>query len=99
MATRSDEMTTGTSSGKSRPDSDVKKAVLREEIRSTRDEMSQTVGEIEQKLKPERLKNEALEQLEEAKEKIKSELRQELGQVKDKLRHQYHEAKDAVREA
>ena len=99
MATRSDEMTAGASSGKSRPESDVKKAVLREEIRSTRDEMSQTVGEIEQKLKPERLKNEALEQLEEAKEKIKSELRQELMQVKDKLRHEYHEAKDAVREA
>jgi len=74
-------------------------AALQGEIRETRQNMSQTVEEIEQKLKPERLKDEALEKVDELKAKLKAELMEEFEQAKSKLRAELQEAKGAVREA
>jgi hypothetical protein len=80
-------------------EANVERAKLRGEINAKRDEMSQTVGQIEQKLNPERLKNEAIGQFEDAKQKIKAELREEFAQARDKVREEFEQAKDAVREA
>lgn len=75
------------------------KEQLKDEIRATRGEMNRTVEQIERQLKPERLKNEALEQFGELKEKIKSELREEFSHAKDQVRDEFQRAKSAVRDA
>jgi ElaB/YqjD/DUF883 family membrane-anchored ribosome-binding protein len=74
-------------------------AALEGEIRETRQNMSQTVEEIEQKLKPERLKDEAMDKLDDLKVKLKAELMEEFEEAKSKLRAELQDAKGAMREA
>jgi hypothetical protein len=99
MGTKSDQVGAGSPERAAEDETELKKSQLKSEIRSTREDMSHTVGQIEQKLNPERLKNEALEQFEELKQKVKAELKEEFSQAKEKVRQELHEAKGAVREA
>ncbi len=72
---------------------------LRADIERTRAQMSETIGAIQDKLRPEELKSQATQQLHEVKEKLKEELREQLDELKDKVKEEISEAKDKLREA
>jgi gas vesicle protein len=72
---------------------------IRADIERTRAQMSETIGAIQDKLRPEDLKNQAVQQLQEVKEKLKEELREQIDEIKDKVKEEIREAKDKFREA
>jgi hypothetical protein len=80
-------------------DPNTKVAVIRNDIEQTREEMSRTVNELEGRLSPAHIKEQMLEQLQDAKESVKQELARDFEQVKGKVREEIQEAKWAVREA
>jgi len=72
---------------------------IRADIERTRAQMSETIGAIQDKLRPEELKHQASQQLHEVKEKLKEELREQIDDLKDKVKEEIREAKDKLREA
>ncbi|HEU4409790.1 MAG TPA: DUF3618 domain-containing protein [Polyangiaceae bacterium] len=72
---------------------------IRADIERTRAQMSETIGAIQDKLRPEELKSQAQHQLHEVKEKLKEELREQIDELKDKVKEEIREAKDKLREA
>ncbi|MCU0683037.1 MAG: DUF3618 domain-containing protein [Polyangiaceae bacterium] len=72
---------------------------LRADIERTRAQMSETIGAIQDKLRPEDLKNQAVAQLNEVKEKLKEELREQVDELRDKVKEEIRDAKDKLREA
>jgi len=80
---------------------------IKGEIDRTRAEMGSTVGEIEGRLNPTRLKQDAVEQFHDLKEKLRAEIKQELRDAKENVReatigrveNMVHGAKDAVSDA
>lgn len=69
---------------------------LLSEIADTRSQMDATVGALEEKLSPARLKEQLLEQFHEVKEVIKHDLKEELKVAKHDLKEEFQEAKTAV---
>ncbi|MDB4996822.1 MAG: hypothetical protein JWM74_4254 [Myxococcaceae bacterium] len=80
-------------------DPNTKVAVIRNDIEQTRAEMSRTVEELEVRLSPAHIKEQMLEQLQDAKETVKQELARDFEQVKGKVRDEIQDVKWAVREA
>lgn len=72
---------------------------IRADIERTRAQMSETIGAIQDKLRPEELKSQAVQQLQEVKEKLKEELREQIDEIRDKVKEEIREAKDKFREA
>jgi hypothetical protein len=72
---------------------------LRADMARTRAEMAETLDQLHGKLNPAVLKDQALEQFHEAKEKVKAELAEDFENVKCKIRDEIQEAKAAVRDA
>jgi hypothetical protein len=72
---------------------------MRANLSQTRAEISETLDELHGKLNPQVLKEQALEQLEDAKLKIKAELKEDFEAVKLKLREEITEAKTALHDA
>jgi gas vesicle protein len=72
---------------------------IRADIERTRAQMSETIGAIQDKLRPDELKHQAAQQLHEVKEKLKEELREQIDELKDKVKDEIREAKDKLRDA
>ncbi|MEO8799149.1 MAG: DUF3618 domain-containing protein, partial [Polyangiaceae bacterium] len=72
---------------------------IEKDIAKTRASMSNTLGELHGKLNPEVLKDQALEQFQQAKEALKTDLAAELREVKTTLRNELRDAKSELREA
>jgi len=72
---------------------------MRASIEQTRAQMSGTIGALEDRLSPARVKEQILEQIHDAKERVKSEVQEEIAGVKLAIRKEIHDAKAAAREA
>ena len=72
---------------------------IRADIERTRAQMSETIGAIQDRLRPDELKSQAAQQLNEVKEKLKEELREQIDELKDKVKEEIREAKGKLREA
>jgi uncharacterized protein YjbJ (UPF0337 family) len=81
-----------------RNDPSTKAAVIRNDIESTRADMSRTVNQIEERLSPAHLKEQVMEQFHDAKDTVMDELRDAKETVKDDLAREFAQAKGAVRE-
>jgi gas vesicle protein len=72
---------------------------IRADIERTRAQMSNTIGAIQDKLRPEDLKSQAMQQLQEVKEKLKEELHEQVDELKEKIKEEVRDAKERLREA
>ncbi|MDB4996825.1 MAG: hypothetical protein JWM74_4257 [Myxococcaceae bacterium] len=84
--------------GADRKNPNIQAAVIRNDIQSTRADMSRTVNEIEERLSPSHLKEQVLEQFHDAKDTVLEELRDAKENVKEDLVREFAQAKGAVRE-
>ncbi|XXY49993.1 DUF3618 domain-containing protein [Sorangium sp. So ce269] len=87
------------------PEANSETAVIRTDIERTRAEMSRTVNEIEERLSPAHLKEQAVDlkevvigQYHEVKDHVKDDLAREFQTVKSKLQEEVQEAKKVVQE-
>ncbi len=80
-------------------DEDASAPDIEKDIAKTRASMSSTLGELHGKLNPAVLKDQALEQFQQAKEALKTDLAAELREVKMTLRNELRDAKSELREA
>ena len=88
----------GSSMNGERKNPNIQAAVIRNDIQSTRADMSRTVNEIEERLRPSHLKEQVLEQFHDAKDTVMGELRDAKETVKEDLVREFAQAKGAVRE-
>ncbi len=101
MATRAEQPVSAPTPLESTPET----AVIKTDIERTRAEMSRTVNEIEERLSPSHLKEQAADlkdvvigQYHEVKDHVKEDLARELQTVKSKLQEEVQEAKKVVQE-
>jgi uncharacterized protein YjbJ (UPF0337 family) len=84
--------------GGDRKNPNMEAAAIRNDIESTRADMSRTVNQIEERLSPSHLKEQVMEQFHDAKDTVMGELRDAKETVKDDLAREFAQAKGAVRE-